>query len=197
MCQALASPPISKFQLGAVGIGSSVRIFFGLNLEFPGLPLNQTVHAEQFLINNLYLNAEPLAAIAAKSSKSSAAPPMFGPDDLLPKEDPLLLEPQWNGLSFCSDMCNSGTDDGEDDLKHAALDAANVSHAPYSGCPSGVALVDVEGRIYKGSYIESAAYNPSVPPAQAALVAYVASGCGGGYERDRGSSFGGDSGRCY
>ncbi|KAE8700326.1 Cytidine deaminase 1 [Hibiscus syriacus] len=124
--QILARPPISKFHVGAVGMGSSGRIFFGVNLEFPGLPLNQSVHAEQFLITNLSLNAE---------------------------------------------QC----------LKYLAVSAAPCGHCrPRSGCPSGVALLDVEGKIYKGSYMESAAYNPSLPPAQAALVAYVASGGGGG-----------------
>lgn len=63
-----------------------------------------------------------------------------------------------------------------------ALEAANNSHAPYSGCPSGVALMDCEGKVYRGSYVESAAYNPSLLPVQAALVAYIAGG-GGGYER--------------
>ncbi|KAL0338964.1 UNVERIFIED_CONTAM: Cytidine deaminase 1 [Sesamum angustifolium] len=42
--------------------------------------------------------------------------------------------------------------------------------------------MDCEGNLYKGSYVESAAYNPSFGPVQAALVAYVARG-GGGYER--------------
>lgn len=69
-----------------------------------------------------------------------------------------------------------------EELKNAALEAANKSHAPYSGCPSGVALLDSEGKIYKGSYMESAAYNPSLGPLQAALVAYIAAG-GGGYEK--------------
>ncbi|KAL4320132.1 hypothetical protein GQ457_18G012720 [Hibiscus cannabinus] len=228
--QAMARPPISKFHVGAVGLGSSGRIFFGVNLEFPGLPLNQSVHAEQFLITNLFLNGEPrlkyISVSAApcghcrqflqeirgapdvkiliasddddeKENKtnincndkdreftplSNFLPNRFGPDDLLPKDAPLLLEPHRNGLSFCSDSRNSNTDDGEDNLKYAALDAANMSYAPYSGCPSGVALVDVEGKIYKGSYMESAAYNPSVQPVQAAIVAYMARG-GGGYER--------------
>ncbi|PPR80264.1 hypothetical protein GOBAR_AA40456 [Gossypium barbadense] len=222
--QSVARPPISKYQVGAVGIGSSGRIFFGANLEFPGLPLNHSVHAEQFLITNLSLNAEPrlkyFAVSAApcghcrqffqelrgapdvkmlitssddeKENKISNTcndkdqeftplshflPHRFGPDDLLGKDAPLLLEPRRNGLSFTSDG-------GEyDELKHAALDAANMSYAPYSGCPSGVALIDVEGKIYKGSYMESAAYNPSLPPVQAAIVAYVATGGGGGYER--------------
>ncbi|GMI84303.1 cytidine deaminase 1 [Hibiscus trionum] len=230
--QALARPPISKYHVGAVGFGSSGRIFFGVNLEFPGVPLNNSVHAEQFLITNLSINAEPLLKFLAVSAApcghcrqflqelraaadvnilitasknenesktndncndkdlqftplSHFLPHRFGPDDLLEKDVPLLLEPHRNGLSLCSDACNGKlngyTDD--DELKYAALEAANTSHAPYSGCPSGVALVDVEGKIYKGSYMESAAYNPSLPPAQAALVAYVASGGGGGYER--------------
>ncbi|KAL2480218.1 Cytidine deaminase 1 [Abeliophyllum distichum] len=66
-------------------------------------------------------------------------------------------------------------------LRKAALEASNNAHAPYSGCPSGVALMDSEGKVYRGSYVESAAYNPSLGPVQAALVAYVAGG-GGGYE---------------
>lgn len=67
-------------------------------------------------------------------------------------------------------------------LRIEALEAANKSHAPYSGCPSGVALMDPEGKVYRGSYVESAAYNPSLGPVQAALAAYIAGG-GGGYER--------------
>ncbi|KAE8714109.1 Cytidine deaminase 1 [Hibiscus syriacus] len=197
--QTLARPPISKYHVGAVGMGSSGRIFLGVNLEFPGLPLNQSVHAEQFLITNLSINAEPrlkyLAVSAAPCGhcrqflqELRGAPDVkilitsFGPDDLLEKDVPLLLESHRNGLWFRSDLCNGKIIDG-DDLKHAALEAANMSHAPYSGCPSGVALLDVEGKIYKGSYMESAAYNPSLPPAQAAIVAYVANCGGAGYER--------------
>nr|DAD33074.1 TPA_asm: hypothetical protein HUJ06_011925 [Nelumbo nucifera] len=47
-------------------------------------------------------------------------------------------------------------------LKYAALEAANKSHALYSGCPSRVALMDTEGKVYKGSYVELVAYNPSL-----------------------------------
>ncbi|EYU20505.1 hypothetical protein MIMGU_mgv1a024584mg [Erythranthe guttata] len=51
--QALARPPISNFNVGAVGLGSDSRVFVGVNLEFPGLPLHHSVHAEQFLLTNL------------------------------------------------------------------------------------------------------------------------------------------------
>lgn len=87
-------------------------------------------------------------------------------------------------------LCNGQipeTENSYERLKYAALEAANNSHAPYSKCPSGVAIMDCEGNIYKGSYLESAAYNPSLGPVQAALVAYLAAGGsgggGGGYER--------------
>lgn len=221
--QTLASPPISNFHVGAVGLGSSGRIFFGGNVEFPGLPLHQSIHAEQFLITNLILNAETrlqhLAVSAAPcghcrqflqelrnisdiniciTSKNSnernyhplshLLPDRFGPNDLLDKDLPLLLETHQNSMLF--NLCNGQipeTENSYERLKYAALEAANNSHAPYSKCPSGVAIMDCEGNIYKGSYLESAAYNPSLGPVQAALVAYLAAGRSGsgsgGYER--------------
>ncbi|KAH7519190.1 cytidine deaminase 1 [Ziziphus jujuba] len=238
--QSLARPSISKFHVGAVGYGSSGRIFLGVNLEFPGLPLHHSVHAEQFLVTNLSINAETRLEYIAVSSApcghcrqffqeirgasdikiliTSAdhdddkdkrnqpqcdrfnpllhlLPQRFGPDDLLEKDVPLILEAHHNGLSLlsqnhqklCNGLCDgehsvSGDDQIHDDLKIAALEAANKSHAPYSGCPSGVAILDSEGKIFKGSYMESAAYNPSLGPLQAALVAYIAGG-GGAYDK--------------
>ncbi|GAV68317.1 dCMP_cyt_deam_1 domain-containing protein/dCMP_cyt_deam_2 domain-containing protein [Cephalotus follicularis] len=210
--QALARPPISNFHVGAVGLGSSGRVFLGVNLEFPGLPLHNSVHAEQFLLTNLSFHSEPklhyLAVSAAPcghcrqflheirnapdiqilvtdnhlnqfDSLSRFLPHRFGPGDLLDEDVPLLLEHHDNRLCL---RTNNGEIHVDDLLRHAALEAANRSHAPYSGCPSGVALVDCEGKVYKGSYMESAAHNPSLGPVQAAIVAYVASG-GGGYER--------------
>ncbi|KAF2325123.1 hypothetical protein GH714_022898 [Hevea brasiliensis] len=120
-------------------------------------------------------------------SLSHFLPHRFGPDDLLDKNVALALEPHHNHLSFLSDS-NSNIPNGInsrvcDDLKYEALEAANKSHAPYSNCPSGVALMDCEGKVYRGSYMESAAYNPSLGPVQAALVAYLVGGSGDGYEK--------------
>ncbi|KAK8558589.1 hypothetical protein V6N13_098240 [Hibiscus sabdariffa] len=154
-------------------MGSSGRIFIKVNMEFSGLLLNQSVHAEQFLIINLSLNVEPrLKYLAVSAAPCGHCRPflqelhgtpnvkiLFGLDDLLEKDIPLLHEPHQNDLSFCNDLCNDKISGG-DDLKHAALEAANMSHVSYNGCPSRVALLDVEGKIYKGSYMESTAYNP-------------------------------------
>ncbi|XP_039121443.1 cytidine deaminase 1-like [Dioscorea cayenensis subsp. rotundata] len=54
----MARTPISRFHVGAVGLGESGRIYLGVNLEFPGLPLHHSVHAEQFLITNAISHKE-------------------------------------------------------------------------------------------------------------------------------------------
>lgn len=65
----LARPPISNFHVGAVGLGVSGRIFLGVNLEFPKLPLNHSVHAEQFLVANaLQHNEKKLVFIAVSAA---------------------------------------------------------------------------------------------------------------------------------
>ncbi|GAB2294404.1 chitin deacetylase cda1 [Dionaea muscipula] len=223
----LARPPISNFPVAAAGLTSDGRIFIGVNLEFPGLPLHHSVHAEQFLVTNLSLHRptpllqnivvsaypcghcrqflqeirgapdiqifvpeddDDLGVVREGDSfrpVSYFLPNRFGPDDLLHKDVPLILESHDNCLVLSdgekANLRNGFSLSGE--LVLAALEAANKSHAPYSRCPSGVALMDADGRIYKGSYMESAAYNPSLGPAQAAAVAYVAAVGGAGYDR--------------
>lgn len=57
--------PISRFPVGAVGLGASGRVYAGVNLEFAGVPLSQSVHAEQFLVANAAAAGESaLRAIA-------------------------------------------------------------------------------------------------------------------------------------
>ncbi|CAL9756183.1 unnamed protein product [Musa acuminata subsp. burmannicoides] len=227
--QRLARPPISNYRVGAVGLGASGRIFLGVNLEFPGLPLHHSVHAEQFLMANANAHGEPSIRCVAVSSVpcghcrqflqeirgaaeiqilvtsdedpafrplASLLPHPFGPPDLLHKDAPLLLEPHDNdfgaldatgvavgGGGLCNGIGGGGL---ERRLREAAEGAARSSHAPYSGCAAGFAVADGGGRVYSGSYVESAAYNPSLGPAQAAMVACLAAGGGGGGEGEGG-----------
>lgn len=127
----LARAPISKFQVGAVGLGVSGRIFLGVNLEFPKLPLNHSVHAEQFLVANALQHGEKRLVFIAVSAApcghcrqflqelrdaenirllitdgkdpqvrplSYFLPHRFGPDDLMSRNFPLLLESRSNDL---------------------------------------------------------------------------------------------------
>ena len=52
---------------------------------------------------------------------------------------------------------------------------ANAAYAPYSDSPAGLALVDSDGIVHTGRSVESAAYNPTMSPLHAALVAAVGS----------------------
>lgn len=55
---ALARPAISDFKVGAVGLGGSGAVYIGANLEFRGTQLNNSVHAEQFLLANAWWHGE-------------------------------------------------------------------------------------------------------------------------------------------
>lgn len=200
----LRMAPISGRHVGAVGLGFSRKVFLGINVELPGLPLHHSIHAEQFLVINLMLNSEQHLTHLAVSSSDSVfhAPcghcrqflqeiteasiiqvlikdPALGIQEfvtlksLLPRHSnllPDLLQARDNKLLLVS---SEGCEDRL--LLRTALAAANRSFAPYSKCPSGVALKDREGQVYRGWYIESAAYNPSLGPVQAALVDFVIS----------------------
>lgn len=61
------------------------------------------------------------------------------------------------------------------DAVHACLQHAIHAYAPYTHSPSAVALVTPRG-VFSGGYVESAAYNPSLPPLQAAVVEAVIGG---------------------
>lgn len=148
-------------------------------------------HCRQFLQEIRGATDIPLLITSESESKSEFTSLSeflshpFGPHDLLPKHVPLLLEPRNNDLSFLDNNNNNNNSNIQSSisisiskLKVAALEAANESHAPYSESPSGVALLDSRGNVYKGSYMESAAYNPSLGPVQTAIIGFIA-GAGG------------------
>jgi cytidine deaminase len=56
--QALAIPPVSGFRVGAVAQGLSGALYLGANLEFPGMPLGASIHAEQAAIANAWAHGE-------------------------------------------------------------------------------------------------------------------------------------------
>ncbi|ORM66830.1 cytidine deaminase [Pantoea rwandensis] len=184
-CCAVAT--ISNFNVGAISRGVSGHWYFGANMEFEHTPLQQTVHAEQSAITHAWLNGEEkLDAITvnytpcghcrqfmnelnsgtairislpgrAISTLGDYLPDAFGPADLNITER--LLTPINHGFPLQGEA-----------LQQAAIDAANQSHAPYSHSFSGVALRSQSGKIFSGRYAENAAFNPSLPPLQAALI---------------------------
>jgi cytidine deaminase len=191
-------PVLSGFQVGAVGLGSSGALYLGANFEFPSCPLNQTVHAEQAVVVNakgggetglerLAVSAPPcgycrqflyeldskgdLDIILANTPTKKLAdylPGAFGPGDLNVK-----------GGSLSGPRVSLKYVDGTSPKSQgveAAMKAAGGSYAPYTSAYGGAAITTSSGGIYAASYIENAAFNPSISPMQAAVIAATFSG---------------------
>jgi cytidine deaminase len=186
--QAHARSSLTNFRVGAVVRGTSGSLYMGANIEFPGGNLGQTVHAEQAALSNAFMHDEPgIEAIAVSAAPcghcrqflyefadgrdieillpeqpaiglSALLPRPFGPSDLNVTHGPLS-------------RTKISIQNVDDNPVQAARYAAANAYAPYSNSPSGVAIRTRRGSVYRGSYIENAAFNPSLPPLQVALVA--------------------------
>ena len=184
-----ASPPISTYHVGAVVRGSSGNLYFGGNLEFPGLALNMTVHGEQAAVVNARLNRETgLDALAVNGTPcghcrqflAEVNNPNFaiiyagGESKPLSDVLPNAFSPQAlgnkRGMFDPNDPELKLTLDTDDDLTQAALQMARQSYAPYSKNRSGIAVRLTNGRIAAAPYLESVAFNPSLSPLQNVLV---------------------------
>ena len=195
LAKTFAIPPISNFFVGVVALGTSGNLYFGANYEFPGQALSFSVHGEQAAtvqalsfgetgIEMLAISAAPCGycrqflneLTTASTLKiilpgtpasllTSLLPAAFGPGDLGVTAG--LMSPQSHGMTLPSPA---------DDVAQAALNAANTSYAPYSVSYAGVALQTSDGGIHTGSVAETAAFNPTMSPLEAAVVSLVISG---------------------
>jgi cytidine deaminase len=196
LARTYSRPPLSNFQVGAVALGSSGSLYLGANIEFPGHALGLAVHAEQAALSNAYMHDDPgIAAIAVTAAPcghcrqfmkelepegeirvlvgtnsatrlSSLLPAAFGPNDLGLKRGAFPATAVELALPKAT----------PDEVTAAALAAARKSYAPYTKAYSGVAIGTNPARVYKGSYIENAAFNPSLSPFQVALAALILAG---------------------
>lgn len=180
--------PISEFFVGAIARGLSGNLYFGANMEFSGAQMGQTVHAEQSAISHAWMKGElgikdmtinfsPCGHCRQFMNELSTANELM---IQLPKRDEMSLQrylPESFGpgdlgieIGLMAKETHQFTLNEKDELLSQALDALNRSHAPYSGDFSGVAILSSKGQVYVGSYAENAAFNPSLPPLQVALV---------------------------
>lgn len=183
--QQLAVAPISNFLVGAVGLGVSGRRYPGFNMEWKGLGLQHTVHAEQAVLALAHAAGEtglleieithapcghcrqflrelaaPLTIVLpnGRYSLDELLPYSFGPDD---------LGVEGGMLAHAAVLSGTGS--------QLARDAAERSWSPYSKMRAGVAVRCGE-QWFGGSYLENAAFNPSLNPAQYALILARAAG---------------------
>jgi cytidine deaminase len=184
-----ARAPLSSFEVGAAVLGELGCIYLGANIEFDRLPLSQTIHAEQSAIAHAWSADETGLSLIATSAApcgfcrqfmlelpeprpllllgdaepttlDALLPRAFGPTQLGRK--PQLLRAGPHGLRWIETPTHP--------LAAMALHAADRSSAPYTGALAGVAIETNDARRYAGSVAESAAYNPTLAPMQAALI---------------------------
>jgi cytidine deaminase len=196
LAQSYSHAPISNFYVGAVARGSSGSLYTGANIEIPGQCLGFAVHAEQAALSNAYMHAEQSVSALAIGGAPCGHCRQFI-DEMSPDGEIQILTPNKPPMKLSSILPSAfgpaalGMTHGalpvretklallqssSDPVATAALDATQHSYAPYSNSPAGVAVRSSHGRIYRGSYIESVAFNPSLSPLQVALAALIAAG---------------------
>ena len=195
VAQLYSLPPISNYRVGAVVRGSSGSLYLGANLELAGQPLGSAVHAEQAGCSIAYMYGESgldaIAVTAAPCGHCRQFLEELSPSGELPVvisgKEPVALKALLPSAFSPRDLGNSagalppsrvaialnGGKAAEDTSLKKALEAACRAYAPYSKARSGVALVTADGSAYSGSYIENVAFNPSLPPLQAALISMI------------------------
>ncbi len=188
-----ARPPISEFYVGVVAIGESGTGYLGVNLEFPHQPLSQTVHAEQFAITLAKLHGEkkiqalwvsevpcghcrqfllelnlpnlPIIVVQQNQRLEKTLSDLLPFPFTLANSAESLLETPPSMLTTCESIT--------DTLVSEAFNAASLAYVPYTKQYAGMALKMSNGEIFKGFSVESAAYNPTLPALQAAMIHLV------------------------
>ena len=181
-------PPVSNFHVGALSQGNSGALYLGANLEIPGSALGFTVHAEQSAINNALLHGETAITRITVSAPPCGHCRQFLNEldraddiDIIVRGKPstklsMLLPHSFGPANLGIENALFGGDNGgqqcrlkhDDDKLCSEYEHLHYSYAPYSGSLSAVE-VKTATRLFSGTYIENAAFNPSLSPVLSAL----------------------------
>lgn len=199
LASSYAHPPISQFFVGAIVRGTSGHLIFGANLEFTGLALNATVHAEQAAVVHAWQRGETgITSIAISGAPCGHCRQFLSEinkPELLVTTPKIVLQPLSALLPYAFTPSSLGNNTGlldhvahglsrvtpkdgaafselvnDDLLVSAALQMANRSYAPYSQNWAGLAVRTKDGGIFSAPYAENAAFNPSLSPLLGVLV---------------------------
>ena len=187
LAAAFSVHPISGFAVGAVATGASGKRYLGANMEFEGMPLNASLHAEQSALLNAWMHEEHAVVALAVSEVPCGHCRQFlrelsnfstlklevkghaqAPDELLPHafgKVPLA----GHGLLDSRPTTLEAVRPEPDTSQQRAINAAQRSYVPYSRAPEGCVLDCLNGRFFTGRAAESIAFNPSVPGVLVAL----------------------------
>jgi len=187
LAAAFSVHPISDFAVGAIAVGASGSLYLGANLEFCGMPLHATLHAEQSAVLNAWMHNEPevVALYVSETpcghcrqflrelSNTDTLQICVGAqvhtmEELLPHAfgEARALE---RGLLDSRVMALKTAAPELDDSLQRAIAVAQRSYVPYSRSPEGFVIECADGHFFSGRAAECAAFNPSVPGVLVAL----------------------------
>lgn len=188
--------PYSNFQVGAAVLTEDGNVYIGANSELKYNDLLLTVHAEGSSVHHALLEnpQSPVVKIAINEAPcgycrqflselvtadrlqvitqtgtnllSDLLPYKFGPSDL-GMTTSLYKFPKYD-LVVSSTSPDTATTTYKDQIAKA-LDVANMSYSPYTDSPMSTIVEFKDGSLYKGLYIENAAYNPTIGSITTAL----------------------------
>jgi len=187
LAKSFSVAPISGFHVGAFAIGVSGNIYLGANMEFSGVPLNASLHAEQSAVLNAWMHGErKLTALHVSElpcghcrqflrELSGISKVEIHIGSLITNIDTLLPHPfaderpEGQGLLDSPHHVLEPIRSTDSDLVTRAINAAQLSYTPYSANPAGCVLETTSGKFFAGRSAESAAFNPSVAAITCAL----------------------------
>jgi cytidine deaminase len=187
LAREFASAPISGFKVGALAIGKSGKGYLGANMEFTGVPLHASLHAEQSAVINAWMHGEsgiesltvselpcghcrqfllelhgaaelPIRANGHSKNLAALMPEPFA--QTRSKGRGLLDSPAQKLIAIQTETS---------DHAKRAINAASRSYTPYSQSPEGFMIEMIDGHHFAGRAAESVAFNPSVPAIITAL----------------------------
>ena len=179
--------PISGFYVGAIAIGKSGKLYLGANIEFQGVPLSASLHAEQSAILNAWMHEEREVVALHVSETPCGHCRQFMRELSNPStlkihckgqtyqiEDLLPLAFGENRQKGHGLLDSTGTNLEPEKTKpetqaQLAINAAQRSYTPYSHSPEGFVAQCLDGHSFCGRAAESIAFNPSVPGVVVAL----------------------------
>ena len=179
--------PISGFYVGAIAIGKSGKLYLGANIEFQGVPLSASLHAEQSAILNAWMHEEREVVELHVSETPCGHCRQFMRELSNPStlkihckgqtyqiEDLLPLAFGENRQKGHGLLDSTGTNLEPEKTKpetqaQLAINAAQRSYTPYSHSPEGFVAQCLDGHSFCGRAAESIAFNPSVPGVVVAL----------------------------
>ena len=195
--RALARPPISNFFVGAIGLERETGdLILGRNVEVPGTTLATTIHGEGFVMTRAAQRGTTVAAIALGEAHPCAHCRQYI-SEFAASREMVLIDPLGHRLTMADlypwpfdpgylgetghvpGARNVVTLEGNDldpRIAAALVEAGGKSWSPYSKCPGAVVLGVTDGKQVSGFAVESVAFNPTLSPMQAALIALLAHG---------------------